>query len=68
MLTGGLNNPMGRLVLYLPLAFIGMFFFDARGVFAAYAVANVLSGVLAYTWAVRTVRHVRPDSSAEVRA
>jgi putative MATE family efflux protein len=72
----GLGKPMpgvaisvGRmLVLYLPLAFIGMFFFDARGVFAAYAVANVLSGVLAYTWAVRTVRHVRPDSSAEVRA
>jgi Na+-driven multidrug efflux pump len=72
----GLGKPMpgvaisvGRmLVLYLPLAFAGMVFFDARGIFAAYAAANVVSGVLAYAWAVRTVRHHRRDSSAKARA
>jgi putative MATE family efflux protein len=68
----GLGKPMpgvaisvGRmLVLYLPLALIGMFLFDARGVFAAYTAANVVAGVLAYTWAVKTVRRHRRVSSA----
>jgi len=60
----GLGHPMpavgisvGRIVLlYLPLAFAGMYFFDAPGIFAAYAVANIVSGVIAYQWAKRTVR------------
>ena len=68
----GLGKPMpgvaisvGRmLVLYLPLALIGMFLFDARGVFAAYTTANVVAGVLAYTWAVKTVRRHHRVSSA----
>ena len=55
----GLGNPMpavgisvGRmLVLYVPLAFLGMHYFDAAGIFAAYAAANIASGVLAYQWA-----------------
>ncbi len=60
----GLGRPMpgvgisvGRmLVLYVPLAFIGMRFFDEVGIFAAYAAANIVSGVLAYQWARTTVR------------
>ncbi len=60
----GLGYPMpavgislGRIVvLYLPLAAIGMALLEARGIFMAYTVANILSGVLAYEWAKRTVR------------
>ena len=62
----GFGNPMpavgisvGRIVvLYLPLAFLGMHYFEAAGIFAAYAVANILSGIVAYQWARRAVcRH-----------
>ena len=60
----GLGHPMpavwislGRIVvLYLPLAGIGMLVLEATGIFAAYAAANILSGILAYAWAKRTVR------------
>lgn len=60
----GLGRPMpavgisvGRIVvLYLPLAFAGMYLFDARGIFAAYAAANIVSGFIAYQWAKKTVR------------
>jgi len=43
-------------VLYIPLALIGMHFFDVAGIFGAYAIANVLSGIGAYAWARSTVR------------
>ena len=60
----GLGAPMpavgisvGRIIaLYLPLAILGEYFFDALGIFAAYAVANIISAVVAYGWAKRTVR------------
>lgn len=60
----GLGQPMpgvaisvGRiLVLYLPLALAGMYFLDANGIFAAYTVANIVSGIVAYGWARATVR------------
>ena len=60
----GFGHPMpavgisvGRIVvLYLPLAFAGMYLFDARGIFAAYAAANIVSGFIAYQWAKKTVR------------
>jgi putative MATE family efflux protein len=72
----GLGKPLpgvaigvGRmLVLYLPLAFAGMFLFDATGIFAAYAAANIVAGVLAYSWAVTAVRRHYPNSSAEAAA
>lgn len=59
----GLGSPMpgvgisvGRmLVLYVPLAIVGMQFFDAVGIFTAYAVANIISGAVAYQWAKATV-------------
>ncbi len=60
----GMGHPMpgvaisvGRmLVLYVPLASAGMVFLGSTGIFAAYPVANILSGVLAYGWARRKVR------------
>lgn len=60
----GLGHPMpavgislGRIVaLYLPLAIVGMRLMGATGIFAAYAAANVVSGIIAYAWAKRTVR------------
>jgi len=60
----GLGHPMpavgisiGRIVvLYLPLAIAGMHLMGAVGIFGAYAVANVISGIVAYQWAKRTVR------------
>lgn len=62
----GLGHPMPAVwislarivVLYLPLAVIGMVVFEATGIFAAYAAANILSGVLAYAWAKKTVQRV----------
>jgi len=55
----GLGNPMPGvvisvtriLVLYVPLAFAGKALFGIVGIFGAYAVANILSGLLGYVWA-----------------
>ena len=55
----GLGNPMPGVVisatrilaLYVPLAFVGKALFGIVGIFAAYAVANLLSGALGYFWA-----------------
>jgi putative MATE family efflux protein len=66
----GLGHPMpavwislGRIVaLYLPLAGVGMLVLQATGIFGAYAVANILSGVLAYAWAKRTVDSQKQSS------
>jgi putative MATE family efflux protein len=60
----GLGHPLpavgislGRIVvLYLPLATVGMQFMGATGIFVAFAAANVVSGIIAYEWAKRTVR------------
>ena len=70
----GLGEPMpavgisvGRIVvLYLPLAFIGMYLYDEVGIFAAYSVANILSGIIAYEWAKRTVRRHTARQEAPV--
>jgi putative MATE family efflux protein len=60
----GLGNPMPAvyisvvrmIVLYLPLAFLGRYFYGIPGIFAAFAAANILSGLLAYQWARWSVR------------
>lgn len=53
----GVAISAGRIAgLYLPLALVGMVFFDAVGIFAAYSMANIVTGVLAYVWARRSVR------------
>ena len=62
----GLGRPMPAVVvsvcrivvLYVPLAVIGMRFFAIPGIFAAYAIANVVSGIVAYLWARKTVRQL----------
>ena len=43
-------------VLYIPIALVAMRFFGIAGIFAAYAIANIVSGLGAYAWARRTVR------------
>ena len=43
-------------VLYIPLAVAGSRFFGIAGIFAGYAIANVVSGIGAYAWARSTVR------------
>ena len=73
----GLGKPMPAvyisvtrmILLYLPLAIVGRAMFGIAGIFAAYAVANLLSGILSYLWARRTVHNlvsvadVHPDST-----
>jgi putative MATE family efflux protein len=57
----GLGNPMPGviisvtriLVLYVPLAMLGMKFYGIVGIFGAYAVANILAGLFGYVWARR---------------
>ena len=70
----GLGNPMPGVavslarivVLYIPLAIVGMQLFDVAGIFGAYAIANIVSGFGAYAWARRSVK--RSCASDGVRA
>ena len=43
-------------VLYIPIALVGMRFFGVAGIFAAYAIANIVSGFGAYVWTRSVVR------------
>jgi putative MATE family efflux protein len=62
----GLGKPMPAvyisvtrmMLLYLPLAIVGRALFGIAGIFAAYAVANILSGLLSYLWARRTAHNI----------
>ncbi len=62
----GLGKPMpavyisvGRMiVLYLPIALIAQKFFGIAGIFAAYALANILSGLIGYVWARNTAKNI----------
>ncbi|MGB5490131.1 MAG: MATE family efflux transporter [Woeseiaceae bacterium] len=62
----GLGNPMPGviisvtriLLLYVPLAMLGMRFYGIIGIFAAYAVANILSGIIGYYWAKTSARRL----------
>ncbi|MBT8088375.1 MAG: MATE family efflux transporter, partial [Gammaproteobacteria bacterium] len=57
----GLGNPLPGvvisvtriLVLYVPLAMLGMKLYGIVGIFGAYALANILTGILGYYWARR---------------
>jgi len=70
----GMGQPMpavaisvGRIIaLYLPMAMAGMSLFNERGIFAAYAAANIVSGAIAYGWATKTVQRefARPVKAA----
>jgi putative MATE family efflux protein len=68
----GLGNPMPGVVisvtriiaLYLPLAFLGKALYGIPGIFAAYAIANIGSGLLGYVWAKRNARRLCEVSAA----
>ena len=59
----GLGKPMPgvvvsllrTIVIYVPLAIVANHWFGIPGIFGAYAVANVVTGIVAYTWARRVV-------------
>ncbi|MDJ0938356.1 MAG: MATE family efflux transporter [Woeseiaceae bacterium] len=72
----GLGKPMPGvwistariLVLYVPLAIIGMWLFGLVGIFMAYALANVVSGIGAYAWARATAHklcHANPEATPQ---
>jgi putative MATE family efflux protein len=62
----GLGTPMPAvyisvtrmIILYVPMALLFGSWFDIAGIFAAYAAANLLSGLLGYVWARRTAREL----------
>jgi Na+-driven multidrug efflux pump len=42
-------------IIYVPLAYVGDHFFGFTGIFAAYAVANIVTGIVGYAWARASV-------------
>lgn len=60
----GMGKPMPGVVvslmrtvfLYVPLALVGRHFFDIAGIFVAYALANIITGFVAYAWIRKVVR------------
>jgi putative MATE family efflux protein len=60
----GLNRPLRSaalsltrmFILYIPLALVLRLFFQASGIFAAAAAANLLGGLLAWVWIMRTLK------------
>ena len=63
------HTPNSIIALYVPLAFLGKALFGITGIFAAYMLANIASGVLGYVWAKRkahrlAVAEVHPDATA----
>lgn len=51
-------------IIYIPLAFIAERFFGITGIFFAYTFANVVTGIVAYTWARASVQE-QCDAHAE---
>lgn len=51
-------------VIYVPLAFIADRFFGITGIFVAYTIANIVTGLVAYTWARASVQE-QCDAHAE---
>jgi putative MATE family efflux protein len=51
-------------VIYIPLAFVANRFFGITGIFASYALANIVTGVIAYAWARASVQE-QCDAHAE---
>lgn len=43
-------------VIYLPIAFVANLYFGMAGIFAAYAIANIVTGIVAYAWARASVQ------------
>jgi Na+-driven multidrug efflux pump len=51
-------------VIYIPLAFAGSYFLGIAGIFAAYAIANIVMGIISYAWARASVQE-QCDAHAE---
>ena len=59
---------VGRMiVLYVPLAIVGRYYFDIAGIFVAFAAANILSGLIAFQWARRSVKQRCAEMAAVSR-
>ena len=54
-MPGVVISLMRTILLYVPLALIGQYFYGIAGIFAAYAAANVITGFVAYAWVKKTV-------------
>lgn len=55
-MPGVVVSLMRTILLYVPLALLGRHYYGIAGIFAAYAVANVITGFVAYAWIKKTVR------------
>ena len=75
----GMGKPMPAVVIsvarmaviYVPLSFVLNEYFGMVGIFVAYAITNVLSGILAYSWALASVKeqcekHAVPVTATDV--
>lgn len=58
-------NAVRSLLLFLPLAWIGARLFDATGLYAGIAAANVVSGLWVGWYALRWLDRERPQTSAD---
>jgi len=54
-MPGVIVSVMRTVVLYVPMAMLANYWFGIAGIFAAYAVANIVTGIAAYGWARRIV-------------
>ena len=54
-MPGVIISLLRTIVIYVPLAVLADHWFGIAGIFGAYAVANVVTGILAYAWARRVV-------------
>ena len=43
------------IVIYIPMAYFLQYFLDISGIYLSYAIANILSGIVAYNWAKYSV-------------
>ncbi len=61
----GLNRPLPSAVLYfirllvlmVPMALIGSYFWGLEGVYLGMSIANIIAGSMSYIWLRRAVRH-----------
>lgn len=57
-MPGVVVSLMRTILLYVPLALLGQHYYDIAGIFAAYTLANIVTGVIAYRWVKRTVQRL----------
>lgn len=57
-LPGVFLSTFRTVVLQLPLVLLAAYYFDIKAVFACIAVSNLITGVLAYFWVMRTARQL----------